>query len=146
MTTFPFPYTTKVIRDYLAGALPSDGMRVATETPASLGGATPPWGSAPNTYSSLVTITSVPVRGIRNLVLSTRRHTIYCWNSSELEAATLAETVRQLMVDARYAGVGIRDCDFIGEPARLDDPDHPSIPRFQMTCDVLARALTKMPS
>lgn len=128
MTTYPFPYVAQVVKDYLVDHL-DPSVHVATKVPASK-------------PDSLVTITTVPVRGPQNLVLSLRRLTLYCWNSDEQVAGDLAETVRQLMVDARANGAAwIRNVEIIGEPARVDDPDTGK-PRFQLTVDVLLRALT----
>lgn len=127
MATKQFPYAVKVVADYLRINL--GGIRVATEVPATWSG-------------SLVTVTSVPGSGPRNLVLSMRRMVIQCWNSNELVAGTLAEQVRQLLVDVPYTGVRwLRDVNVVGEPGRFDDPDT-GVPRFQLTVDVLVRALT----
>ena len=127
MATKQFPYAPKVVKDYLTSNL--TGIRVATEVPNAWTG-------------SLVTITMVPGTGERNLVLSTRRLIIQCWSLKELDAGNLAERVRQLLVDVPYTGVRwLRDVNVIGEPGRFDDPDT-AMPRFQLTVDVLMRALT----
>lgn len=130
----PFPYVARVVRDYLVEHL-DDDVRVATKVPNPL-------------PAKLVTIRTVPLRGPSDQqrkkpnLLSTRRVTIYCWNSDEQVAAELAETVRQVLVDARMNGAAwIRDVEIVGEPTQSDDPDT-GTPRFPITADVLLRALT----
>ena len=128
MATKQFPYAPKVVADYLRANL--GGIKVSTDVPKTW---TPP----------LVTITMVPANSTPNLVLSTRRLIIHCWHSKELDGGNLIERVRQLLVDVPYVGgvPGLRNVNIIGEPGRYDDPDS-SIPRFEMTADVLLRALT----
>jgi hypothetical protein len=122
-----FPYAPKVVRDYLISALDAD-VRVATKVPAQR-------------PEKLVTITSVPSGGGNNVALSPRRLIIQCYNADEATAGVLAETVCAHMLSARYApGNGIRNVTVVGTPARFDDPDD-STPRFQVTVDVLLRAV-----
>jgi hypothetical protein len=129
--TRQYPYAPKVVKDYLDPNLP--GVWVTTEVPTN-------WQAE---SSSLVTIEMVPATSEENLVLSTRRLIIQCWNSDELDAGNLAERVRQLMFDVRYNRVRwMRSTVIVGEPGRFDDPDT-AMPRFQLTVDVLLRALTK---
>ena len=132
MTTV-FEYVPLVVRNYLSDELGTewsteDGThRVATEVPNPR-------------PANLITITTAPVYGPQNLVLSTRRLIIQCWNSSELVAGRLAEDVRGILFAANRRHVPwIRSVEIVGEPARFDDPDS-NTPRFQLTADVLVRA------
>jgi hypothetical protein len=122
-----WPYAAKVVRDYLITKLDND-VRVATEVPASR-------------PAKLVTITTASTSGGTNLALSKRWVIIQCYNASEAVAANLAETVYAHMQTAKFTpGNGIRDVVAVGTPARFDDPDD-NTPRFQMTLEVLLRAV-----
>lgn len=122
-----FPYAPKVVRSYLATALGSS-VRVSTEVPAER-------------PAKLVTITTAPTGGGNNLVLSPRRLIIQVYNANETVAGELAETVLSHLKSAPYVqGNGLRNVTVVGTPARFDDPDD-STPRFQMTVDVLLRAV-----
>jgi hypothetical protein len=119
-------YAPEVVRDYLVSVL-DPAIRVATKVPATRPG-------------TLVTITTAPTNGGRNLALSPRRVTLYCYHPNETAAGNLAELVFAHMMSANYvAGNRIRYVTVVGTPARLDDPDD-STPRFQMTLDILLRA------
>lgn len=129
MTLPAFPYAPKVVRDYLAANVDSS-WRVATKVPAEK-------------PASLITITTLPTRGVDNMMLTTRRLLIHCWNSDELYCGRMAERVRALLVGAPRDGVKwIRGVSVVGEPADYRDPDNPAQPRFQLTVDVLLRAYT----
>lgn len=120
------PYAAKVFRDYLADQMP--GVRVSGDVPATV-------------PAQLVTIRQVPAGstdkprhfGWRRLILRCRHR------DGEIAAGGLAETVRDLMVESKYAGLGVRDIDVIGEPGRFDDPDD-STPWFQLTVDALFKS------
>ncbi|CQD07275.1 hypothetical protein BN970_01370 [Mycolicibacterium conceptionense] len=123
-----FLYAPKVVRDYLVSVLDSD-IRVATKDPATR-------------PAKLVRITTAPVGGGSNVALSPRRLIIQCYNADEAVAGELAETVCAHLISARYVqGNGIRDVTVVGTPARFDDPDDKTWIRFQMTVDVLLRAV-----
>ncbi|MGV0805808.1 hypothetical protein [Mycolicibacterium setense] len=121
-----FPYAAKVFRDYLADELPS--VRVSGDVPATM-------------PAQLVTIRQVPAGstekprylGWRRLILRCRH------NDGESATGLLAEQVRHHMVESKYAGLGIRKIDVVGEPGRFDDPDD-SKPWFQLTVDALFKA------
>jgi hypothetical protein len=101
---------------------------MATEVPASR-------------PAKLVTITTASTSGGTNLVLSRRWVIIQVYNASEAVAASLAETVYAHMQAAKFVpGNGLRDVVPVGTPARFDDPDD-NTPRFQMTLEVLLRAV-----
>ena len=122
-----FSYAPRVVRNYLISVLPSD-VRVATKVPATR-------------PAKLVTITTAPTGDNGNMVLSSRRLIIQVWMTDEDAAGDLAEMVFDRMRQARYIkGNGIRDVTVVGTPARFDAPDDPTA-RFQMTVDVLLRAL-----
>lgn len=126
-TTGTFRYAPKVVRDYLSAALGA-GIRVATEVPASR-------------PERLVTIQMVPTGDNGNLALSPRRLIIQVYSSTETSAGELAERVFSHLRAARTVpGNGLRDVSVVGTPARFDDPDL-NTPRFQMTVDVLLRAV-----
>jgi hypothetical protein len=73
--------------------------------------------------------------------LSKRWVVIRCYNASEAIAAELAELVYGHMQDAKDTpGNRIRDVVDVGTPFRFDDPDD-NTPRFQMTLEVLLRAV-----
>lgn len=121
------PYAPKIVREYLIDRLGA-GVRVATEVPATR-------------PEKLVTITTVPTGDAGNLALSPRRLIIQCYSASEATAGELAEQVFGHMKAAKFVpGNGLRDVSVVGTPARFDDPDDDS-PRFQMTVDVLLRAV-----
>ncbi|WP_239252802.1 hypothetical protein [Mycobacterium sp. CnD-18-1] len=121
-----FPYAAKVFRDYLDANLP--GVRVSGDVPATV-------------PAQLVTIRQVPAGstdkprhlGWRRLILRCRH------DDGEISTGLLAETVRHLMVESKFAGIGVRRADVIGEPGRFDDPDD-SKPWFQLTVDALFKA------
>lgn len=122
------PYAPRVVRDYLITVL-GDDVRVATKVPAVR-------------PAKLVMISTAPTSGGTNLVLSPRRLIVQVYNADEATAGELAEMVLAHLRSARYVpGNGIRDVSVVGTPARFDDPDD-STPRFQMTVDVLLRAVT----
>lgn len=122
------PYAPKLVRDYLISVLGTD-VRVATKTPAVR-------------PAKLVMITTAQTNGGANLALSSRRLIIQVSNADEVVAGELAETVLAHLKSARYVqGNGLRNVSEVGTPARFDDPDD-STPRFQMTVDVLLRAVT----
>lgn len=122
------PYAPKVVRNYLRTVLDAD-VRVATKAPA-------------DRPAKLVMITTATTSGGTNLVLSPRRLIIQVSNADEVVAGELAETVAAHLKSARYVqGNGLRNVSVVGTPARFDDPDD-STPRFQMTVDVLLRAVT----
>lgn len=120
------PYAAKVFRDYLDEKLPD--VRVCGDVPATV-------------PAQLVTIRQVPAGstdkprhfGWRRLILRCR-HT-----EGEIAAGELAETVRHHMVESKYAGLGVREIDVLGEPGRFDDPDD-STPWFQLTVDALFKS------
>lgn len=121
------PYAPKAVRDHLASVLGPD-VRVATKVPAER-------------PAKLVTITTAPTGGGTNLVLSPRRLIIQVYNADEQVAGELAETVFAHLKTAHFIkGNGLRNVTVVGTPARFDDPDD-STPRFQMTVDVLLRAV-----
>lgn len=121
------PYAPKVVRTYLASVLDSD-VRVATEVPAKR-------------PAKLVTITTAPTSGGNNLALSPRRLIIQVHHADEATAGELAETVFSHLKSAKFVqGNGLRNVTVVGTPARFDDPDD-GTPRFQMTVDVLLRAV-----
>lgn len=128
--TLPFPYAPKVVIDYLRERV-DPAWRIGTEVPA-------------DRPESLITITTVPTSSPSdNMVLSSRRLIIHCWNSNELYCGRMAERVRALLVSAPRSGVKwIRGVSIVGEPADLRDPDNLAMPRFQLTVDVLLRAYT----
>lgn len=127
--TYPFPYAPKVVLDYLSERV-DPTWRVATRVPAEM-------------PERLITIMTVPAGGTDNMVLSTRRLIIHCWNSDELYCGLMAESVRALLVGAPRSGAAwIRGVNIVGEPADFRDPDNPALPRFQLTVDVLLRAHT----
>lgn len=122
-----WPYAPKIVRDYLKTVLDTD-IRIATEVPASR-------------PAKLVTITTASTSGGTNIALSKRWVIIQCYHADETTAANLADLVYGHMLSARYTpGNGIRDVVPVGTPARFDDPDD-STPRFQMTLEVLLRAV-----
>ncbi len=122
-----FRYAPKVVRNYLVSVLPGD-VRVATKVPA-------------NRPAKLVTITTAPTGDSDSLILSPRRLIIQCWGTDEDAVGELAETVFGHMRKAPYVtGNGIRKVTIVGTPARFDAPNDPAV-RFQMTVDVLLRAL-----
>ena len=121
------PYAPKVVRDYLVSVLDPD-VRVSTDVPATR-------------PAKLVTITTVPTGDSNNVALSARRLILQCYHADETVAGQPAETVFGHLRSARYVqGNGIRDVTVVGTPARLDDPDDQT-PRFQVTVDVLLRAV-----
>jgi len=121
------PYAAKVVRTYLTAAL-GPSVRVATKVPAER-------------PAKLVMISTAPTSGGTNLVLSSRRLIIQVFHADETVAGELAETVVAHLKSARYVqGNGLRNVTVVGTPARFDDPDD-STPRFQMTVDVLLRAV-----
>lgn len=127
--TYPFPYAPKVVGDYLRERV-DPTWHVGTKVPATM-------------PDRLITITTIPAGGMDNLVLSTRRLIIHCWNSDELYCGLMVESVRALLVSAPRSGASwIRGVDIVGEPADFRDPDNPAMPRFQLTVDVLLRAHT----
>lgn len=129
MTSPAFPYVSKVVVDYLKANVDSS-WTVATSVPATM-------------PDSLITITTVPSGGSDNMVLSSRRVIVHCWNSNELYCGRMAEYVRALLVSAPRRGVQwIRGVNIVGEPADFRDPDNMALPRFQLTVDVLLRAHT----
>jgi hypothetical protein len=121
------PYVAKVVRDYLISVLDSD-VRVATYVPATR-------------PAKLVTITTTPTGDVGNIALSPRRCIIHTHHADELTAGNLSEAVFGHLKAAKYLpGNGIRNVSVVGTPARFDDPDD-ATPRFQMTADVLLRAV-----
>lgn len=128
MTTAVIPYAPKVVRQYLVDRL-GPSVRIAFKVPASL-------------PEKLVIITTAPTGDGNNLVLSPRRLIVQVYNADETVAGELAETVCAELKSARYVqGNGLRNVTVVGTPARFDDPDR-ATPRFQMTVDVLLRAVT----
>lgn len=122
-----WPYAPKVVRNYLKTVLDND-IRVATEVPASR-------------PAKLVTITTAPTSGGDNIILSKRWVIIHVYHAQEATAADLADLVFGHMMDAKFTpGNGLRDVVPVGTPARFDDPDD-NTPRFQMTLEVLLRAV-----
>ncbi len=119
------PYPVKVFKDYLTPLMP--GVRIASKVPATM-------------PAKLVTITTAPV-GSSNKPdhLSWRRLIFQCRHAEEETAYTLSDDVRTHVLDSRFAHIGVRVVNVIGEPANLPDPDD-STPRFQLTVDVLMRA------
>lgn len=120
-----FPYVVDVVQDYLAGELPS--VRVATKVPKE----------RPNRLVIITTVPAGPSQKPR--YLSTRRVVLQCWDTTESAAGNLAETVRDLMLEAPFEHIGIRRTTVVGEPARFDDATS-NTPRFQLTVDLLLRA------
>lgn len=121
-----YPYIAAVLQPYLKAQL--GGIRVSTDVPATR-------------PTKLVTLTVVPAGSSEKPeFLSWRRVIFHCWDdTSESDAARLAETVRALILSARYAKIGIRLVNIVGEPGRFDDPDDGK-PRFQITADFMLRA------
>lgn len=120
-----YPYIAAVLQPYLKAQL--GGIRVSTDVPA-------------NRPTRLVTLTVVPAGPAdKPEFLSWRRVIVHCWDdTSESDAGQFAETVRSILLNSRYAGVGIRRVVIVGEPGRYDDPDDGK-PRFQMTADFMLR-------
>src|SRR5262245_2514922 len=98
-----YPYAPLVVRTYLAGLLAP--IRVATQVPNPR-------------PSQLVTITTAPAPSYDNYAdqLAKRWLIIHCWDNGELATGQLAETVREHLMAARYAHIGIRDVRIVGEP------------------------------
>lgn len=121
-----YPYIAAVLQPYLKDKLVN--VRVATEVPAKR-------------PTKLVTLTVVPAGSSdKPEHLSWRRVIVHCWDdTSESDAGRLAETVRAVLLNARYEGIGIRKVVIVGEPGRYDDPDDGK-PRFQLTADFMLRA------
>lgn len=121
------PYAPRVARDYLTSKLGA-GVRVATDVPASR-------------PEKLVTITTAPTGDDGNLALSPRRLIVQVYSADETTAGELAEQVFSHLKAVNHTpGTGMRKVSVVGTPARFDDPDD-STPRFQMTVDVLLRAV-----
>lgn len=121
-----YAYVGKIYRDYLAELVPA-GVRVASKVPATR-------------PARLVTITTAPAGSSpKPRILSWRRLILQCWAGNEIAAAELCELVRDLVVESRYARLGVRQVRVIGEPGQFNDPADDS-PRFQTTIDVLIRA------
>lgn len=119
------PYVVKVFGDHL-GAL-MVGVRFASKFPAAK-------------PAKLVVITTSPAGASEKPDhLSWRRVTFQCSDTAgELASYNLCETVRKHVLASRFASIGVRVVDIIGEPANLPDPDDGS-DRFQLTADVLMR-------
>jgi hypothetical protein len=88
----------------------------------------------------LVTLFTAPAgSGPQSPVLSTRRIISQIYEASEFVTGNLAETVRGLIVDSKYRGLGIKAVKVIGEPAKFPTPAEPW--RWQFTADVVVRAI-----
>ena len=121
-----FEYGSLTVVSFLKSKLPPNVV-VATQVPSPKPG-------------RFVVVRSVPSGGVSNLVLSRRRFTISCYDSSEIRASRLAEMVRGYLFDGMYCrGSGFRDVTVIGEPAYYPDPTDLSTPRSQLTVDLLVR-------
>ena len=135
--TFPqpqfgfFPYAAVLARDYLLTRVPSN-YAVSTLVP----------NPRPAKLIAVRTGTTSDPAAMRNPALSKRRLIIWCYDTDEVSACTVAEMVRGYMVEAMFQrGSGIRDTTVVGEPMYFPDPDDPAkTPRAQLTVDVLLRA------
>lgn len=120
-----YTYIGSILQPYLKANL--GGIRVSTEVPAAR-------------PVRLVNLTVVPAGSSdKPEFLSWRRVIVHCWDASEAEAGTLAETVRSVLLNSRYEQIGIRKVVIVGEPGKFNDPDDDS-PRFQLTADFMLRA------
>lgn len=120
-----YPYIGTTLQAYLKASL--GGIRVALEVPASR-------------PERLVTLTVVPAGSSdKPDYLSWRRVIVHCWDVDEPSAAGLAESVRALLLAARYEKIGIRKVVIVGEPGKFNDPDDDA-PRFQLTADFMLRS------
>lgn len=123
-----YAYTPEVFKTYLTGRLPAD-VRVATSVPIKM-------------PAKLVVIRSVQTgAGLKPEQLSWRRLMIRVYHGDdELAAGELAELVCALILSSRRAGIGVRKVLVIGTPGLFPDKDD-GLPSFQMTIDVLMRAI-----
>ena len=123
-----YAYPPAVFKTYLTGCLPAD-VRVATSVPVKM-------------PAKLVVLRSVQTGAGRNPEqLAWRRLMIHVYHGNdELAAGELAELVCDRMLASRHAGIGVRTVSVIGTPGLFPDKDN-GLPRFQMTIDVLMRAI-----
>lgn len=87
-----------------------------------------------------VNLQQVPVGGgaQSSIVLASRRVIAQTNDTSLFLSGTLCETLRGLLVDTKYQGLGIKRVNVIGEPASFPAPNLPY--RWQVTADFLLRA------
>jgi hypothetical protein len=139
--TFPVPafgyfeYPAVALRNHLVTRVP-DTYTIVTRIPPS--------GTGQPRPVKLIVIFGVPGGRMISPILSWRRLIIWCYDTSEIEAAQTAEYVRGYAYEAMYTyGTGIREVRFPGEAYKESDPDDPAKPdRFTQTCDILLRAQT----
>lgn len=126
-----FLYAPKVFKDYLRNSprLP-DNVRVASKVPKTRDLSTP-----------LVTIHTVPAP-------STEKPEVLAWRwlifkisgGEEMEIGERTELIRDLVVASRYARIGVRRVNIIGDAAVMYDADD-GTPYGQITAAVLFRAI-----
>lgn len=123
-----FPLALKTVSDYLDGCVELTGIPVLPRIPA---------GQRPNRF---VVLSTAPASGPPNRVLSKRRIIAAGWAEKTHDAGVLTETVRSLIVDIIYHGLGVRKVTVIGEPAEFPHPTITDQFRWQLTADLLVRA------
>jgi hypothetical protein len=123
-----YPVARKLVIDYLLTRDELDGVDVLPRIPA-----------APRP-SRFVVISTAPASGPKRRVLSTRRIIAGGWAEKDYQAGLLTETVRALIQELKYARLGVRDVDIVGEPAEFPHPDITDRVRWQVTADLLVRA------
>lgn len=122
-----FPLALQSIHGYLTGQSELAGVKVVPRTPAT----------RPDRF---IVLSTAPASGPPRLVLSTRRIIAGCWDTTQLDAGRLSETVRALLVDSKYQHIGVREVTVVGEPAEFPHPTITNQFRWQVTVDLLMRA------
>ena len=122
-----FEYPVQVVRAWIGENI---SVRVATDVPAS----------RPPRFVTLEALASVGgYAGVKAQVLSRRRVLVYAWGTDELDAYSLCEQVRELLMALPRQRRGVRAVGIVGEPARRDDPQS-GHRRFVMTVDLTMRS------
>ncbi len=126
-----FPLAFEIIRTVLGQHL---NVKCVTDVPAS----------RPQRFVSIDGSATVGAShsGVKARVLGRRRLIIYCWGTSEVDAAEMAEDARDILLRLPEMRLGARRVDIVGEPARRDYivGEQKVHDRHVFTVDVLLRA------
>jgi hypothetical protein len=135
-----FPLVVKTLVDYLTTDYPQSMLTGVPDAQGNTPVACVIESEVPNPRPPrLVTLFTAPAAGPQSLVLSTRRIIANIYEGSEFVTGQLSETLRGLIVDSKYRGIGIKSVKVIGEPAKFPTPAEPY--RWQFTADVMVRAI-----
>lgn len=142
MTVAPvfFPLVAEILVDFLSNGEPQQFLAAVPDTVGNSPIPCVVQSEVPNPRPDrFVALFTAPTAGPQRITLSTRRIICQIYEQSEFVTGKLAETVRGLIVDSQYQGLGIKNVKVIGEPARFPSPGVPW--RWQFTADVMVRAI-----